>query len=738
MSWFTDNGYAPPESQSPGPDWVQLDNGEWLPPDHPLAQEWLLYQQTNPGGQGPAPPAHGGNNAPGNDGLPQPVPPPQNPLPTQGGAPAGWDPTKWADQSHTTPKYVIGRILQKYPSTPDGLRQALGEIQQAFPGASISGSNGDRLTIPGLGTFDVGRGFAQGGNQGWQWLPQSEQQAGPQNPSNPSNPGNPGNPGAPSGFTNEGQPIFTPVTPGGPAGPTTGQPPVFTPPTAPGASSWTPQAFQMGPAVTTQTIRGQGQGQTYQPSSVQSPLSTDGPPQYSGSQVASGFSPTERTGQSVSATGSMAPLQTPKEFSYGQPSPGTFTSEPRLNAAAQVDPMRATPDFAYTPLQSSQEFKLPTGQAALEQDPGYQFRLDQGRKALEQSAAGRGLLRTGGTLKGINAFGQEMASQEYGNVVNRARDAYALNQGVRQSEQAQQFGQGLSTAQQNEAQKLARFNAELAASGQNFQQAATQQGMNAAQGLAAYQANLAGQQQGYSQAANTSQMNATNALNAYAANAANFNAGAQRDLAAQQSNQANVFNLAGLNAQQQQTAAQMDLNAQLANQASGFNYAGLNSQNLTNAAQMNLQAQLANQANAFNYAGLNSQNYNVGADREQQAAMQNAANALAAQQFNANYGLNVNQQNNAFGFQGAQFNAQQAQQDYMNQYNAANQAQAYEMQQQGLNQSQQQINLTADQQRFMQGLTGQQQQWMQWFMEQGQSWDEAYRQLALRAQYGIG
>ena len=52
-------------------------------------------------------------------------------------------------------------------------------------------------------------------------------------------------------------------------------------------------------------------------------------------------------------------------------------------------------------------------------DPGYQFRLDEGMKGLERSAAARGGLLSGGTLRGIQRYGQDMASQEYTNAFNR-------------------------------------------------------------------------------------------------------------------------------------------------------------------------------------------------------------------------------------------------------------------------------------------------------------------------------
>lgn len=52
-------------------------------------------------------------------------------------------------------------------------------------------------------------------------------------------------------------------------------------------------------------------------------------------------------------------------------------------------------------------------------DPGYGFRLSEGQKALERSAAARGGLISGGALKAATRYGQEMGSQEYTNAFNR-------------------------------------------------------------------------------------------------------------------------------------------------------------------------------------------------------------------------------------------------------------------------------------------------------------------------------
>ena len=52
-------------------------------------------------------------------------------------------------------------------------------------------------------------------------------------------------------------------------------------------------------------------------------------------------------------------------------------------------------------------------------DPGYAFRLGEGQKALERSAAARGGLISGGALKAATRYGQDAASQEYQNAFNR-------------------------------------------------------------------------------------------------------------------------------------------------------------------------------------------------------------------------------------------------------------------------------------------------------------------------------
>ena len=52
-------------------------------------------------------------------------------------------------------------------------------------------------------------------------------------------------------------------------------------------------------------------------------------------------------------------------------------------------------------------------------DPSYQFRLNEGLKALDRQAAMRGGLISGGAIKAAQSYGQDQASQEYQNAFNR-------------------------------------------------------------------------------------------------------------------------------------------------------------------------------------------------------------------------------------------------------------------------------------------------------------------------------
>ena len=97
-------------------------------------------------------------------------------------------------------------------------------------------------------------------------------------------------------------------------------------------------------------------------------------------------------------------------------------------------------------------------------DPGYAFRLSEGLKQLGHTAASRGGNVSGGTMKGIQDYAQNSASQEYQNAYNR----YQANRAV----QGQEYGNAFNRFQTNRTNQLQPLG-NLMASGQN---AASNQG----------------------------------------------------------------------------------------------------------------------------------------------------------------------------------------------------------------------------------------------------------------------
>lgn len=60
--------------------------------------------------------------------------------------------------------------------------------------------------------------------------------------------------------------------------------------------------------------------------------------------------------------------------------------------------------------------------------PEYQFALQQGQQALERSAAARGGLFSGNTGVALTEFGQGLASQQFGNYMNRLMQLMGIGQ----------------------------------------------------------------------------------------------------------------------------------------------------------------------------------------------------------------------------------------------------------------------------------------------------------------------
>lgn len=100
------------------------------------------------------------------------------------------------------------------------------------------------------------------------------------------------------------------------------------------------------------------------------------------------------------------------------------------------------------------QFTAPTADQA-RQTPGYQFALDQGKNAIQASAAANGSLLTGGTMTALDQYAQGLADTNYNNVYNQALNTYNTNYNTWSNQNANEFnrlaaisGIGQTTAQQ--------------------------------------------------------------------------------------------------------------------------------------------------------------------------------------------------------------------------------------------------------------------------------------------------
>lgn len=86
----------------------------------------------------------------------------------------------------------------------------------------------------------------------------------------------------------------------------------------------------------------------------------------------------------------------------------------------------------------------PFSQTQFQADPGYQFRLSEGQRGLTNSALAQGMGLSGATLKGLDRYNQDFASNEYNNSYNR----YNQDQSNQFNRLADVAGLGQTSAQQ--------------------------------------------------------------------------------------------------------------------------------------------------------------------------------------------------------------------------------------------------------------------------------------------------
>ena len=334
------------------------------------------------------------------------------PPPRTGQAPGGYDQTKW-ESEHDSVKYAAGGFLAGLtkPSEIKAMVESA-EFQDRFPGAIFDGKDkidfGDNLQdgVP-VGVVDVLMRTNQAGDTsgGFWWG------AG-------SGDGTTDN----TGDGSEVDPDFQPGPQGDPTNPLS----------APNLDA-PPNTFGMGPGGGGGMMGpGGGGGTMGNMITPYNPLATYSPEAY--------VPP--------------APYRPP---AYAAPTP--FAGDPYRTATPyQQGTYDAAVPFSRDEYVAATPFEAPTA-ADMAADPSYQFRLKQGQDALERSGAARGVTNTGGTLKDILDYGQNAASQEYGNVYGRKRDTYDANERNRFNAYAANYGNAMNAYGMNEQNRFGAFNA---------------------------------------------------------------------------------------------------------------------------------------------------------------------------------------------------------------------------------------------------------------------------------------
>lgn len=105
------------------------------------------------------------------------------------------------------------------------------------------------------------------------------------------------------------------------------------------------------------------------------------------------------------------------------------------------------------------DFVAPTS-VTEQNDPGYQFRAQQQQQALDNSAAAKGMSHTNNTWQALQDQSGQLASQEYGNVYNRAFGTNQANNAGQLGAQQANYGQQFNANQALNAGQLANYGAQ--------------------------------------------------------------------------------------------------------------------------------------------------------------------------------------------------------------------------------------------------------------------------------------
>jgi hypothetical protein len=100
--------------------------------------------------------------------------------------------------------------------------------------------------------------------------------------------------------------------------------------------------------------------------------------------------------------------------------------------------------FQYTNQMPTQDFKAPTWDELQARDPGIQARLAEAQKAIETSAAARGMTMSGSTLGALQRQSQTLAANEYAPAYQRALGEYQQEYGQDWQRQQEAYARALT------------------------------------------------------------------------------------------------------------------------------------------------------------------------------------------------------------------------------------------------------------------------------------------------------
>ena len=144
------------------------------------------------------------------------------------------------------------------------------------------------------------------------------------------------------------------------------------------------------------------------------------------SYLPSGISPSTALSVGSSLVGALGSMGAARSMADANRAMGDVNYKIYQEQKALQEPWRQAGVEALNKLRSPEMQYSPFTAEKFQADPGYAFRLSEGMKALDRTAASRGGLLSGATLKGAQRYGQELGSQEFQNAFNRYNTDYSM------------------------------------------------------------------------------------------------------------------------------------------------------------------------------------------------------------------------------------------------------------------------------------------------------------------------